>query len=290
MKKEGSVKSIAFGIIKVFAFVASVYLLQQLAFIPIGEISAKYWAEFDGRGLNEPLFFSSIFAFLLVTIIVCYSFLKLIDKKDWSYLRVVSSKKSKWFLVGVLVSFTAVLLFVAITLLSNLIEISFAPKSLGFISLYLLFSLIGIFVAVMDEELIARGYVLKTLETHINPIAAIIVSSFLFSVAHIFRPNTSLIGYLNIFLMGNLLGILCISYNSIWLPTGLHLGWNFLLNLFNFPVSGQKYPNPIFSLEYKEYSFLSGSRFGPEDSLLITFMLIIGVVYLVMKFKRNLSA
>lgn len=290
MKKEYSVKSIAFGIIKVIAFITSVYLFQQLTFIPIGKISARYWSEYDGRGLNEPLFFSSIFAFLLVTIIVCYLFLKFIDKKDWSYLRVVSSKKSKWFLVGLLLSFTAVLLFVAITLVLNLTEINLTPKSFGYIGFYLLLSPMGIFVAVMDEELIARGYVLKTLETHINPVTAIIATSLLFSLAHIFRPNISFIGYLNIFLMGNLLGIVCIVSDSIWLPAGLHFGWNFLLNFLNFPVSGHKYPNPLFSLEYKEYSFISGSKFGPEDSLLITLILIIAVGFLITKFRRNLLA
>lgn len=288
MKREYSVKLILFGIFKVITFIALVYLLQQLAFIPIGAISARYWSEFDGRGLNEPLFFSSIIAFLLVTITVCYLFLKFIDKKDWSYIRLMSTQKSKLFFFGNLLSFIAVLLFVAVSVLFGMTEISVSLKTFWNIILYLIFASIGIFIAVMDEELMARGYVLKTLESHINPIIAIAVSSCLFSVAHIFRPNTSLVGFLNIFLMGNLLGIVCIFYNNIWLPIGLHFGWNFLLNLFNFPVSGQKYPNPIFSLEYKEYSLLSGSRFGPEDSLLITFLLIIFLGFFFIKFRRKL--
>ncbi|MFQ5636667.1 MAG: lysostaphin resistance A-like protein [bacterium] len=288
MEKEYSVKLALFGIIKVIAFLISVLILQQLVSMPIGAISAKYWSKFDGHGLNEPFFFSTVTAFLLVTIFVSFVFLKFVDKKNWSYIRVASNTKSRYFIIGILYSFAAVLLFIALTLVSATTEIS--AKTIAFPDsvLYLIFAFTGIVIAASVEELITRGYFLKTLENHGNAIFAVLVSSSVFSLMHISNSNLSFVGLFNIFLVGGLLGIVCISYNSLWLPLGLHVGWNFLLNLFNFPISGQNYPNPIFKLEYHEYSLVSGSKFGPEDSLFITFLILSLIGFLFIKFRRKL--
>jgi len=60
---------------------------------------------------------------------------------------------------------------------------------------------------------------------------------------------------------------------------GLHFGWNFFFWLFNFPVNGIRYPNPLLVLEYNEYSPVIGSRFGPEDSVLIAPAIIAMAIY-----------
>jgi membrane protease YdiL (CAAX protease family) len=290
MGKKHRLRSIALAIVKVVAFVLSIKFLVQLVFIPLGAFSARYWSRYDGRGLNEPWFLTSCFAILLVTLLVCFAFIKFLDKKDWSYIRLKSGKKFRLFVTGGVLSFAAVLAFVVVMVISGVIKIDTQPKPLENIVFYLALGFIGNFALVLNEELITRGYVLRTLENSSNAILAVIVSSLFFSLLHIFRPNTSLLAFVNIFLMGCFIASVCIHYNSLWAPFGLHLGWNYSLYLFNFPVSGHQYPNPIFSLQYNQFSLLSGSKFGPEDSVLVTILLVIVLAYFFVRFLKRARA
>jgi membrane protease YdiL (CAAX protease family) len=287
MGKKSKVKLILLDFIKIIGFIISILLLRQLIFIPLGALSTKYWSKYDGRGLNEPWYLSSSMAIFLVTILVCFIFVKFVDKRDWSYLRLKSDNKLKLFLLGILVSLALTLFFACGLILSGSVVFTVEPKSLGHILFYLTLVLIGGLALVLNEELVARGYVLKTLENHSGAIFAVILSSLLFSLFHMFNPNTSLLGFLNIFLMGCFLALVCIHYNNLWAPIGLHFGWNFSLYLFNLPLSGHQYPNPIFTLKYNEYSLLSGSRFGPEDSIILTILLSIIVAYIFIKLSRK---
>lgn len=287
MGKRVGFKSMLIGIIKVVSFIITTWILTRLALIPLSAVSAKYWSKYDGRGLNEPWFLTSTIVMLLVTIIVSFLFIRFIEKKDWSYIRLRTDNKMKHFLSGILFSLIIVLVFTFITIITNQAELNLRLKPLDNILFYLALTLFGTFVAVINEEMISRGYVLKTFESHINLISAVVISSALFSLFHFFRPEITLLGFFNIFLMGCFIASLCIYYNSLWAPIGLHLGWNLFLYFFNFPVSGQKYPNPIFNLKYKGYSLLTGSKFGPEDSIIVTILLIVLSAYIYVKIKNR---
>lgn len=285
---EKRFKLLSLGIAKVIGFVISVYFLRQIVLVPLSALSAKYWSRYDGRGLNEPWFFTSALAILLATLFICFVFIKYFDKKQWGYIRLSSDNKLSFFFIGISVSFFIIVLFTTTLSIFSAIELKTSLESPARIALYLTILPIGGFALAFQEELIYRGYILKTMESISNKFIAITASSFLFSLAHILNPNTSLLGSINIFLVGGFLAIVCVSYNSLWIATGIHVGWNFFLWLLNFPVSGQVYPNPIFSLNYKEYSLLSGSKFGPEDSIFITFLLIIFAGYFFVKFRKKL--
>jgi len=285
-----STKTKIIGIVKVIAFIISVRFAKKLIFIPLSAFSSRYWSKYDGRGLNEPWYLSSTITILLVTVALCFIFLKYFDKKGWSYIRFKIEKKLKYFSGSAGVSFLLVLIFVLAAVLSNSIEIAISKKSVESIVFYLLVAFIGIFALVLSEEIIARGYVLRTLETHFNKAFAIIVSSILFSLFHILRPNTSILGFLNIFLMGCLLSVLCIYFKSLWVPIGLHFGWNYSLFFYNFPISGHQYPHQLFHMNYLKYSLISGTKFGPEDSLIVTVFLMLFLAYFFKKFKLNAFA
>lgn len=287
MTREPKLKPRILDILKIIAFIVCILGITQLALIPLGALSARYWSQYDGRGLNEPWFLTSSIATLLVTLLVCYLFIKFIDKKDWSYIRLISHKRLKRFLTGFLAASIVVSLLTILTLLFNVVEINIELRPFHSILGYFLLAVFGIFVLALNEELIVRGYILRTFENHLNVAAAVIFSSILFSIAHLFNPNVSLIASVNIFLMGCLVALVCIYQNSLWLPIGLHFGWNFSLWFFNFPVSGLKLPNPLFHLEYNEYSFLSGLKFGPEDSLLLTILLSGILIYLLTKYRKT---
>lgn len=179
------------------------------------------------------------------------------------------------------------LLFTLLNIILGNTRLAIIYSSFSTTLFYIVLLGVGIGVLVLYEELIFRGYVLKTLETRFSAFTAVIISSLLFSAAHFLRPDSSLLAFVNIFLAGALLSICCINYNSLWLPIGLHFGWNYFLWIFNYPISNQRWTNPILKLNYKEYNLIVGSEFGPESSLILTVIFMILVGYLLYRLKSK---
>ena len=125
------------------------------------------------------------------------------------------------------------------------------------------------------EEIVFRGYVMKTIEKHIGVALAVIINSIIFSLSHIWNYNVTILGLFHIFLFGIILSILCIHRNNLWLPIGIHTGWNYALYCFNLPISGYRWYNPILNTANIHKSNWTGSSFGPEDSLVVLILLLI---------------
>ncbi len=72
-----------------------------------------------------------------------------------------------------------------------------------------------------------------------------VLSALLFGVFHIGSPGVTLIGIINIVMMGVLLGIAYALTGRLAMPVGIHIAWNLLQgNVFGFPVSGTTSPAP----------------------------------------------
>ena len=85
------------------------------------------------------------------------------------------------------------------------------------------------------EEMIYRGYILRTLRPYGN-MFAVVVSSVLFSLMH---GNLRQIPFA--FMVGMVLGLLYVSTNNIWLPVAVHFANNaisVLMEYFTFSLSG----------------------------------------------------
>jgi len=100
-----------------------------------------------------------------------------------------------------------------------------------FVSLVLLFGAAG-------EEMLFRGYAFQLLVRSIGAFATILPVSILFGIGHLNNPNATLLGIVNTVLWGVLLGFAYWRTNALWLPIGLHFGWNFALPLFGVNLSG----------------------------------------------------
>ncbi len=110
---------------------------------------------------------------------------------------------------------------------------------------------------------------------------AIAWGALLFGALHACNPSASLIAILGNALGGVLYGAAYLLHRSIWLPIGLHVGWNLFQGpVFGFPVSG----NDRSALIHQEAGvprWFAGSPYGPEaDPLgfLIRLLLIAMVV------------
>ena len=97
------------------------------------------------------------------------------------------------------------------------------------------------------EEILLRGYILINLKEGIwwegmsevtALFVAVIISSLMFSFAHLFNPNASMITFITISLAGFLLAFPFLWTANLALSIGLHSAWNFILGIFGFEVSG----------------------------------------------------
>lgn len=124
-------------------------------------------------------------------------------------------------------------------------------------------------VAAAFEEAAFRGYPFQVLTQAIGPVAATLLASAAFAVAHLGNPNVTAIGLLNIFLAGVLLSAAYLRTRSLWFATAVHVGWNWTMaSLFDLPVSGLGFFNtPLYDVAETGPDWMTGGPFGPEGGL-----------------------
>jgi hypothetical protein len=145
------------------------------------------------------------------------------------------------------------------------------------ISNVLIFFIAFIFVA-WNEELQARGYHLQTIASGLNLFWGVIISSAVFGLQHLANPNATWVSTAALLLAGIFFAYAYIRTKQLWLPMGLHLGWNFFEGVvFGFPVSGLD----IYALTRIELTgpvLWTGGAFGPEAGLIVLPALILGAL------------
>jgi hypothetical protein len=141
----------------------------------------------------------------------------------------------------------------------------------------LLFFIIFIFVA-WSEELLCRGYQLQTIASGTNLLWGVLLSSAIFGILHIFNPGANFASTLGIFLAGLFFAYAYVRTRQLWLPIGMHLGWNFFEGVgFGFPVSGLDI-YPLTRIQVHGPELWTGGRFGPEAGLVVIPALVLGVL------------
>ena len=139
----------------------------------------------------------------------------------------------------------------------------------------LIFFVVFIFVG-WNEELLSRGYHLQTIASGINLFWGIIISSAVFGLLHLGNPNATWVSAAGIVLAGIYLAYGYVRTKQLWLPIGLHIGWNFCEGVvFGFPVSGLD----IYALTRIQVTgpeIWTGGAFGPEAGLIVLPSLLLG--------------
>lgn len=170
-------------------------------------------------------------------------------------------------------SITIIFIFLYATGQITLVNALSAPE---FSMFTLLFFIMFIFVGLF-EEIFFRGYIISTMASRHNERWFIYVASALiFSIVHGTNPNVTLLGLVNIALVGLLFAFMFDVTKSLWLPIGYHITWNFFQgNVFGFAVSGLP-SYSIYSIEQQTESTLwTGGSFGLEGGLLATIVIAI---------------
>jgi membrane protease YdiL (CAAX protease family) len=128
------------------------------------------------------------------------------------------------------------------------------------------------------EEIVFRGYLLQNISSGLNVWWGLGISSVLFAAAHALNPGISIAAIAGLFGAGLFLGFAYIRTRQLWLPVGLHIGWNFFEGpVFGFPVSGLNIPRLVQQSETGP-DLWTGGPFGPEAGLIVLPALALGAV------------
>ncbi|MEI9976570.1 MAG: type II CAAX endopeptidase family protein [Ignavibacteriota bacterium] len=118
----------------------------------------------------------------------------------------------------------------------------------------------------MGEELMMRGYGFQILLANCGTWATVIPVGLVFAFLHAGNPNASLIGLANTAGFGILFGYAFVRSRDLWLPAGLHFGWNITLPLFGVNVSGLRMNMTGHEMVWTAGNLWSGGEYGPEAS------------------------
>src|SRR6202167_6810612 len=186
---------------------------------------------------------------------------------------------------GLLGGLGAALVVVILPLALRLADYQAVPNerlrwpSLLFVSILLLFGAVG-------EEMLFRGYGFQVLVKGMGPFATILPVAVLFGLAHSQNLNFGPLALFNTILWGVVLGFAYLRSGDLWLPIGLHFGWNWSLPLLGANLSGFTMDVTGYAMHWeiggKIGGLLSGGAYGPEGGLLTT-VVAIGLLFYVAK-------
>lgn len=118
------------------------------------------------------------------------------------------------------------------------------------------------------EEILYRGLLFRLCSKVVGTWGALLLSATLFAATHAINPGATPTGLLNVALAGALLGAAYAATGRLWLPIGLHLGWNFAEGpLFGTAVSGTDIGPSLIVGDLEGPVILTGGEFGPEASI-----------------------
>jgi hypothetical protein len=132
------------------------------------------------------------------------------------------------------------------------------------------------------EELLFRGYPFQTLLRGAPAVVPILLLSLFFGLAHWSNPSRTVFSTINTALAGIWLSAGYLKTRSLWLPTALHLMWNWMMGaFFGLPVSGiAGVGGSLFISTSEEPVWLTGGSYGSEGGAAATVVLIMAILLL----------
>ncbi|MDP8990237.1 MAG: CPBP family intramembrane metalloprotease, partial [Acidobacteriota bacterium] len=109
-----------------------------------------------------------------------------------------------------------------------------APRAwagIPLLAIVLLFGSVG-------EELMFHGYAFQHLVRHMGEFATVLPVGILFGLMHMGNQNVTFLAVVNTMAWGVLLGCAYLRTRALWLPMGMHYGWNLAMPFLGENLSG----------------------------------------------------
>ncbi|GAB2518797.1 CPBP family intramembrane glutamic endopeptidase [Nocardiopsis aegyptia] len=131
-------------------------------------------------------------------------------------------------------------------------------------------ALVGFMAGVaVTEEVMWRGVLFRVIEERAGTWLSLGLTGLAFGLVHMVNPHATLWGAIAIAIeAGGMLTAAYVATRSLWLPIGLHFGWNLAGSaLFSTVVSGNGTPEGLLDATMSGHVLVTGGEFGPEGSL-----------------------
>jgi hypothetical protein len=139
------------------------------------------------------------------------------------------------------------------------------------------------------EELMFRGVLFRIVEDGFGSLVALAISGALFGGLHITNPHATLVSSAAIAIeAGPLFGAAYMATRRLWLPIGLHFGWNFTEGgVYSTMVSGTT-AHGVIKTTLVGPDLLTGGSFGPEASwITVVVCSVLTAIFLVIAVRRG---
>lgn len=142
-----------------------------------------------------------------------------------------------------------------------------------------LFVTVLIFCGAAGEELLFHGFAFQSLMTGLGPFAAILPVGVIFGLLHMGNPDATLLSTANTVGFGIIFGYAVYRTRGLWLPVGLHFGWNIAMPFFGVKISGITMRVTGYEMSWSAGPMWSGGAYGPEGSILTSVVLVLILLF-----------
>ncbi|MFJ8754842.1 lysostaphin resistance A-like protein [Streptomyces sp. NPDC102441] len=151
--------------------------------------------------------------------------------------------------------------------------------------------LVGLMAAAaVTEELMFRGVLFRVIEERTGTWISLTLTGVLFGAMHLLNANASLWGAVAIAIeAGGMLAAAYAATRSLWVPIGLHFGWNFAAGgIFSTEVSGNNTPQGLLDTVTSGPAWVTGGDFGPEGSVYsVLFGVLLTIAFMWLAHRRG---
>jgi len=130
-----------------------------------------------------------------------------------------------------------------------------------------------LFCGALGEEIAFRGFTLQFLIRGYGRWIGVIAIGALFGLLHAGNEGATPLSVFNTIGFGIVFGYAVLRSHDLWLPVGLHFGWNATLPFLGAGLSGLTIRVTRYELVWKSGALWSGGAYGPEASLFSLFVL-----------------
>lgn len=230
------------------------------------------------------LFYDSIGA--LTVCLAAWLMVRFIDKRSFTSLGFIRRNAFREMGLGIILG----ILWLAVSL-GIVWAAGFFSMQTASISYPLLFGIgVSVLFNAFSQEVLVRSYLYQTIRSRSNPLWAIILTSLLFSALHIGAFKEAWLPAVNVFGAGILLALAYQFTGNVWMPTGIHFAWNYLLGpVLGLTVSGQD-PWGIgrHFVQIKGPEICTGGAFGLEGGLIVSVTILVMIGFLLGMYPKKI--
>ena len=230
-----------------------------------------------------------LYAIFGTVIFFIFLWIKFFEGRSFRSIGFTKEKALKKYLFGFFLGFLMNTIVIGIMASLGNIESSQENAFVG-INVFgsVLLFLFGYVIQGSGEEIIFRGWMFQVIGARYKPWLGVLITTILFSLVHLNNSGTNLFSIINLMLVSILLILFVIKDGSIWSACAWHTAWNWTLgNVYGLSVSGTSQKDSILALNTTGNDLISGGQFGPEASVIVTFVLSVAITHLAIIISRN---